>query len=45
MDEKFNKNAKVELLTKMILRIEEEKALIVKDLLTKLDNIWAAVLT
>ena len=31
MDEQFNKNAKVELLTKMILRIKEEKALIVKD--------------
>ena len=31
MDEKINKNAKVEQLTNMILRIEEEKALIAKD--------------
>ena len=31
MDEMFNGDAKVGLLTKMILRIEEEKALIVKD--------------
>ena len=30
MDEKFNKNAKVEQLTKMILRIEEEKPLSLK---------------
>ena len=31
MDEKFNKNAKMAQFTKTILRIEEEKALIVKD--------------
>ena len=31
MNEKFNKNAKVEQLTKMILSREEEKGLIVKD--------------
>ena len=31
MNEKFNKNAKVEQLTKMFLSCEEEKGLIVKD--------------
>ena len=31
MNEKFNKNAKVELLTKVVLRHGEEKGLIVKD--------------
>ena len=31
MDEKFNKNAKVEQLIKMLLSLEEEKDLIVKD--------------
>ena len=31
MNEKFNKNAKVEQLTKMIFSHEEEKGLIVKD--------------
>ena len=31
MNEKFNKNAKVEQLTKMVLSHEEEKGLIVKD--------------
>ena len=31
MNEKFNKNAKVEQLTKMFLSPEEEKGLIVKD--------------
>ena len=31
MNEKFNKNAKVEQLTKMFLSREEEKGLIVKD--------------
>ena len=34
MNEKFNKNAKVEQLTKMFLRRGEEKGLIVKDPLT-----------
>ena len=33
MNEKFNKNAKVEQLTKVFLSLEEEKGLIVKDLL------------
>ena len=38
MDEKFNTNAKVEQLTKKtILRIEEEKALIVQDPLNNYD--------
>ena len=31
MNEKFNKNAKVEQLTKMFLSREEEKGIIVKD--------------
>ena len=33
MNEKFNRNAKVEQLTKMFLSSEEEKGLIVKDTL------------
>ena len=39
MNEKFNKNAKVEQLTKVVLSHGEEKGLIVKDPYTKLMQI------
>ena len=38
MNEKLDKNAKVEKLTKMLLSREEEKCLIIKDHLQKLLN-------
>ena len=44
MNEKFNKNEKVEQLTKMFLSSEEEKGLIVKDTLELFEDLHLSLL-